>query len=211
MSRQWGAPHASGARDTLGPRRRSRSAGQGLVEFAFAAPVFLIVLFMIIDGGVFLYSMNGVNNAATKGSNSVAALGARSDADTTSLALMITQGFGNNGLITATEVDVAKLEPNATNGFATNPDGSPKVYVDATNCGGAPSQCINRYTVSNPGGGPTVTAIGSVLWSPSTRNVKNGSSDFVELVVKYSYRHLIGPLPNFNLTATKTFRLEPQQ
>ena len=178
-----------------------------MVEFAVVAPVFFALIFAMVNGGLLLFSMNAVGNATTVGSNSLAAIGNKSTADVTSLTKMVAQGLGNTGLIAPGEVDVAKLVASA-NGFATNPDGSPQV---SNTCGTPPtSACMNTYTVSNVGGSITVTATNSTPYQPSSRNVQNGTSDFIELVVHYKYRFFFGIAPDLNLTATKTLRLEPQ-
>jgi Flp pilus assembly protein TadG len=49
-------------------RRRSRAGrGQALVEFALVAPLFLFVLFGIIDFGRYVYYVQILNNAAREG------------------------------------------------------------------------------------------------------------------------------------------------
>jgi hypothetical protein len=48
-------------------RRRSASAGQGLVEFALVLPVFLLILFGLIDGGRYVYLNSVVSQAAREG------------------------------------------------------------------------------------------------------------------------------------------------
>jgi Flp pilus assembly protein TadG len=47
------------------PRRAGR--GQALVEFAFVLPIFLLILFGIIDGGRAIYSNNALSQAAREG------------------------------------------------------------------------------------------------------------------------------------------------
>jgi Flp pilus assembly protein TadG len=54
------------------PRTSSRtpcrcSRGQALVEFAFVAPIFLLLLFAIIDFGRYVYYVQILNNAAREG------------------------------------------------------------------------------------------------------------------------------------------------
>jgi Flp pilus assembly protein TadG len=56
--------------------RRSRSRGQSLAEFALVVPVFLIVLFGIIDLGRFVYTANALSNAAREAAR-VGSVGAR--------------------------------------------------------------------------------------------------------------------------------------
>jgi hypothetical protein len=51
------------------PARSSkrRSRGQALVEFAFVAPMFFLLLFAIIDFGRYVYYVQVLNNAAREG------------------------------------------------------------------------------------------------------------------------------------------------
>lgn len=44
--------------------RRKRSGAQSLVEFALVAPIFLMLIFGLIEGGRLLYAYNTVNHAA---------------------------------------------------------------------------------------------------------------------------------------------------
>jgi hypothetical protein len=48
-------------------RTRSSSKGQGLVEFALVLPVFLLLLFGLIDGARFVYMNSVVSQAAREG------------------------------------------------------------------------------------------------------------------------------------------------
>lgn len=50
---------------STGPSRRSR--GQALVEFAFVVPIFLLLLFGIIEFGRYVYTVQILNNAAREG------------------------------------------------------------------------------------------------------------------------------------------------
>ena len=47
--------------------RRSPHRGQALVEFAFVAPIFFLILFGIIDFGRYVYYVQILNNAAREG------------------------------------------------------------------------------------------------------------------------------------------------
>jgi hypothetical protein len=48
-------------------RRRRRSIGQALAEFALVAPIFFLLLFAIIEGGRFIFFYQALNNAARDG------------------------------------------------------------------------------------------------------------------------------------------------
>jgi len=47
--------------------RRRRSTGQALAEFALVAPIFFLLLFMIIEGGRFILFYQALNNATREG------------------------------------------------------------------------------------------------------------------------------------------------
>jgi hypothetical protein len=54
-------------RHSPGFKRRRLSRGQALAEFAIAAPIFLFMLFAIIDFGRYVYYVQILNNAAREG------------------------------------------------------------------------------------------------------------------------------------------------
>ena len=54
-------------RSHRGQRRRPRTRGQALVEFALVIPIFLLMLAGMIDFGLGLYSYMTINNAARDG------------------------------------------------------------------------------------------------------------------------------------------------
>jgi hypothetical protein len=47
--------------------RNHRDVGQALVEFAFVAPIFFLMLFSIIEFGRYVYNVQILNNAAREG------------------------------------------------------------------------------------------------------------------------------------------------
>jgi len=65
------------------PRRaRRRTRGQALVEFSMVAPIFLLILFGIIDFGRYVYYVQILNNAAREGARYAIVHGSRSLAPT---------------------------------------------------------------------------------------------------------------------------------
>jgi hypothetical protein len=48
-------------------RRRRRTRGQGLVEFALIAPLFFFMIFVIIEGGRFIFYYHTLNHAVREG------------------------------------------------------------------------------------------------------------------------------------------------
>lgn len=53
-------------------KRRKRSRGQALAEFALVLPIFAVLLFGIIDVGRLVYTQNTLNNAAREAARGVA-------------------------------------------------------------------------------------------------------------------------------------------
>jgi Flp pilus assembly protein TadG len=60
MTRRLRIQHAA-------PRSRARTRGQGLVEFALVFPLFMFMLFGLIDGGRLVYQNTVVSQAAREG------------------------------------------------------------------------------------------------------------------------------------------------
>lgn len=54
-------------RSTAIHRRRTRSRGQAMVEFALVAPVFFLLMFAIIEAGRFVYYYELLNHATREG------------------------------------------------------------------------------------------------------------------------------------------------
>lgn len=52
---------------SLTARERGRRRGQGLVEFALVLPIFLLLIFGVIDGGRYVYVNSTLSNAAREG------------------------------------------------------------------------------------------------------------------------------------------------
>jgi Flp pilus assembly protein TadG len=192
------------------------------------APVFFFAIFAMMDGGLLLYSINAVDQSATIGSNSIAGLGEASNADLTALQRMAAGGLETTALIHVSQVDVEELVTNSTHdGFSTHSDGTPVVQ---TGCANGPTgvdgidECVDEYTFSGSGPSASVVVVNAWAscasstndpsrcppWPPSVRDVINGQSSFVAIVVTYSYHFFTDIGGTFNLTATKTFRLEPE-
>ena len=51
----------------IGRPDRRRTRGQSLVEFALVLPVFLLLLFGLVDGARYVFASNAVSNAAREG------------------------------------------------------------------------------------------------------------------------------------------------
>ena len=168
-------------------RTGRRSGGQALVEFAFVAPIALFLFFVVLEGGLIMFTIGTSRFAAGQGAIRDAELGNAANADTQAVQVIRTGPLGSTSLATVTEIDIYRLLLQS-NGQLT---------VDST--------AYNRYRLD----GTTISA----TWQPSARNVRQGFTDFLGLTISYQYQwasgRLLGAAP---LPLTQTFyaRLEPQ-
>jgi Flp pilus assembly protein TadG len=113
--------------------RNARSAGQGLVEFALVFPVFMLILFGLIDVGRFVYMSSTLSQAAREG----ARLGATEASWIGSSDPACNQSFGpvcpNNTTALRTHVTAAANRMMVPFGTVS------QVYVQCDAAGSAPT------------------------------------------------------------------------
>ena len=175
------------------------SAGQAITEFALVAPIFLFLIFSVVNGGLFLYARADIQHAADLGAAEIAAEGnTPATADQVAIHLMDQAGLSNTILTQVTKVTLQQeaqvksggqvvLQPDAADLNVYLPDCQPLAY----------SSCV----VSQP-------------WPPADRNVGQGgglqaSPDFARLTIYYTFT-AIGGVATFSGTASVVFRLQPQ-
>ena len=169
-------------------RRRPPSFGQTMTEFALVVPVLFILVLGVLDGGLLMFSVGTARYAAVEGARQAAQLGNAATADTQTLQV-IRDRAGTDRLFTVDEIDIYKLDQ----------DGNGNLTPDPT--------LFNRYAAD---GTPLLSP---EPWQPATRNVGNGTSDFLGITVKFTYGwksglfKALGPVQS---TATYYIRLEPQ-
>ena len=178
--------HSTGTVRSWPGRRPVRQRGQALTEFALVAPLLLVVLFGIIDGGLLLFTVGSARFAAADGARVAAQLGNATNADTSAVQTIRTGPLGQTALASVTHVDIYRL----TQG------GGGALSVDAT--------AYNSYRID----GSTI----SQTWPPSSRDTQNGASDFLGLTVYYTYGWKSGSLlgtGSLQLASTVYVRVEP--
>ena len=186
--------HAYRGPDRLDRRRVKR--GQGLAEFALCAPVALMVLLGIIEAGFLMFGVGTAAYATGESARVGSEAGNSANADAQVIAVIVGTGLGQNGVVNVTEIDIYRLieDPNTGN-----------LTVDTNGCGGG--GCVNKYDLA---GNPLITP---EPWVAGTRDVTNGSSDFMGVTINYQYKWKSGTLiaaGPLNLTAKYYVRLEPQ-
>ncbi|MGA8207141.1 MAG: TadE/TadG family type IV pilus assembly protein [Candidatus Dormiibacterota bacterium] len=192
---------------------RNRRLGQGrraqaTVEFAVIAPIFFVIFFGIINGGLLLYSRNAVQHAADVGAAQLAAQGSASGADQAAFTVMDQETGLDSVLLTkVTGVTIREEDPVTTTAGET-------LTPDTTGCGangeGSGYPCEMQYTEASG----VWSCTGTCNWPSVDRQTSQttgltGYPNFAELVISYTY-NTVGGLASFKLTATDVFRLEPQ-
>jgi Flp pilus assembly protein TadG len=159
-----------------------------MTEFALVVPVLLVLIMGVLDGALLMFSVGTARYAATEGSRVASSAGSAATADAQVLQI-IRSNVNNTHLFDVTEVDIYKL----------NQDGNGNLTPDPAH--------YNRYALD---GTPMISP---EPWPSATRNVGNGTSDFIGVTVKYTYTWKAGffaPLGPIKTTADTYVRLEPQ-
>jgi Flp pilus assembly protein TadG len=149
-------------------RRRVRARGQSLVEFALVFPVFIFLLFTVIDGGRFVFANSAVSNAAREGARLASVEASwRGSADPSCGAAGGPVCPANDGTL-LTHVTSAANRQMSPFGSVSN------VYMSCAPSGGTP---------------PTGTWTGSTCGSPS-------SGGRVSVRVTYTWRAITPVISN---------------
>jgi Flp pilus assembly protein TadG len=175
------------------PRHIARRRGQGLVEFALVVPIFLVLLFTMLDFGFALYTNLTLEYASREGARVGAALAA-----------------GNGSALPCAQVDnhviaaVQRVLQSAGISVAiANPGADQtksgvlwiRIYKASNNVDGSGYATANNYNewTYSDGGGPTVdgTALDFVgpatpAWSACTR-VNGANPDMIGVAISYRY------------------------
>jgi hypothetical protein len=162
--------------------------GQAMTEFAIVAPILFFLLLGIVESGLLLFVVGSARFGASEVARQESESGNAANADQVSLGVLQRTAIGTTSLANVIEVDIYRLIEQG-NGTLT---------IDNLH--------FNRYGLDG-------TPIGAVNWPSPSRDVSNGSSDFLGVTVKYQYKWKTGVFlaPSaLNLTQTFEIRLEPQ-
>lgn len=182
---------------------------QSTIEFAMIAPVFFLIFFGVINGGVLLFSRNAIQHAADVGAVQIATLGSSSNADSTALQAMQQAGLNKALLTKVTGVTIQREDPvTGASAETLTPDTAGCPYQGAGTVLGYP--CEEQYTEA----GGVWTCTGECNWPSANRDVTQtsgltGDPDFALLQVTYTFS-VIGGFSTLNMSASVVFRLEPQ-
>jgi hypothetical protein len=189
-------------------RRRRRSRGQAIVEFAMIAPIFFALLFGLLEFALIGMSVATYNFAAKDGARIGSLLGrTRADVD-----FQVVQDIASRsaGFVVAKMLKVEVFHSDQTGAlpvtgttpecvytppfnFALNPITDPSWSCGAQNCSG----------IITPG-----------TWPACSRNDTLLNADYLGVKITYQYTYLTsfasGGLSALTLSATSVQRIEPQ-
>ena len=158
-----------------------------MTEFALVVPVLLVLIMGVLDGALLMFSVGTARYAAAEGSRVAATLGNVASTDSQVVATVRDKVSGTQ-LFSVDEIDIYKL----------NQDGAGNLTQDPGH--------INRYALDG-------TPLGPTPWPATSRNVGNGTSDFIGVTINYTYVWKAGffaPLGPLRTTAVAYVRIEPQ-
>jgi Flp pilus assembly protein TadG len=168
-------------------RKRAPSRGQTLTEFALVVPVLMMLIMGVLDGALLMFSVGTARYGSAEGSRVAATLGNVGNTDSQVVATIRNIVSGTQ-LFTVDEVDIYKL----------NQDGNGNLTQDVSK--------TNKYALDG-------TPLNGTPWPATSRNVGNGTSDFIGVTVNYTYKWKAGffaPLGPLKTTAISYVRIEPQ-
>jgi hypothetical protein len=199
-ARQSGFSGATVRRNGLvrgGRRGRTREGGQGLVEFAMALPIFVLLLMSMIEYGFLYNNILTVQYAARQGVSAAAEAGAGDGVDCTIL----------KAIEAALTVPIDKTKITYVDIFQSDSDGDPVPGV------------VNHYTRTGvldcPGSvDQPYTLIGGEGYPQATRHdaIADGL-DIVGVKIGYLYNGItpIGSGRSWSVSDGATLRMEPRQ
>ncbi len=187
-------------------RASGRSRGQALVEFALVVPLFLMLLFGVVEYSLINASVGAYNFAAKDAAREGAILGKAGapgpngttvDGDTYIVNNIILPRL--SGLVIAQMSQIEIFHASETGACVTT-----------TTSGGS---TVCQEDVWQPSGGTWSST--SNNWPSSVRNDQLANADYLGVKLSYSYTYLTALLaittPKIYLTATSVQRIEPQE
>src|SRR5213080_2142277 len=180
-------PAGSFMQTVMFSRARRRTRGQTMTEFALVVPVLMVLIMGVLDGALLMFSVGTARYSSAEGSRVAATLGNVANTDSQVVATVRNIVSGTQ-LFTVNEVDIYKL----------NQDGNGNLTQDVAK--------TNKYALDG-------TPLNATPWPATSRNVGNGTSDFIGITVNYTYTWKAGffaPLGPLRTTAISYVRIEPQ-
>jgi hypothetical protein len=172
---------------------RRRSRGQSLVEFALISPIFIVVIFGVVEYALINASIGAFNFAAQDAARYGAIIGPTDpNIDAEMLAQFITPRV--SGIVMARIVKVEIFHAGQTGGCSDGSQAFPCPQEDV-------------YTAQS--------GLWAYGWPASTRQDQLITADYLGVRITYQYTYLTAffatTSPQITLTATSVQRIEPQE
>ena len=210
MSRRHSDSPERGAKRSL----VGRETGASVVEAAMVAPLFLLLVFGIIEGGAFFYNINSVRNAARESAREASTWASSALADRNALGLAL-RGLTASG---------SRLEGVIIYKANGPTDGVPADCLTALAGGtsGVAGLCnvysaVKMRTLDDSHFGAELSSppgYWDASWPPTQRNdslTPTQNPDFVGVHVRVKHVGITGILPYRLVSGTAVFRIEPQR
>jgi len=146
------------------------------------------MLFGVLEGSLLLFVVGSARFSAGEAAREASEAGNAVDADQRIVLQVRESAMGRTSLARVTSVEIYKLNEQPNGSLVKDP------------------VKVNRYQIDG-------TPIGAIAWPSSSRNVTNGSMDFVGVTVNYRYDWKTGVLLSsgpFISNQSVYIRLEPQ-
>lgn len=189
--------------DQARQRRRNGERGAVLVETVLATPIFLLVVFAIIEYGLVFRDYTTVNAATTDAARAISIAGDAIDADHRTLVVFADSATALPGSVVQSIIvfDAAGPDDDVPPACLSGPvSGVCNVYLptdhalDVAEFGCLTGKDLDRY------------------YCPTTRNVTQVGADFVGIHVVAERRMLTGFFGSTtDVSATEVMRMEPQE
>jgi hypothetical protein len=180
-----------------GRRSRSREGGQGLVEFALALPIFVLLMMSMVEYGFLYNNVLTVQFAARQGVSAAAEAGANDGADCTIL----------KAIEAALSAPIDKSKVTSVDIFQSDTDGQP--------VSGVVNHYIRSGVLDCPGSvDQPYTLVGSEGYPQTDRHDSiSGGLDIVGVRIGYLYNGItpIGSGRSWSVSDGATLRMEPKQ
>lgn len=185
----------------------ARTRGQALVEFALVAPLFLLLLFGVVEYSLINSSIGAYNFAAKDAAREGAILGKSGAPGSTSTTPIDPDTYIVNNIILPRLTGLVIAQMSTIEIFHANQTGA---CVSTTASNGT-SVC--QEDVWSQSGGAWAST--SNNWPSSQRNDQLANADYLGVRLTYTYTYLTALFaitsPTINLAATSVQRIEPQE
>lgn len=218
MGQQRGQPELPGARppafwrararQVLRATRPRRDRGQSLVEFALIIPLFLLILFGVVEYALINASVGAFNFAAKEAARYEAILGN----GTPPGGYSTIDQYAVNQVILPQVAGVVMAQTQAVVVFRSTQTGG--CYGSGTTTGSLPN-CQFQDVLQPSGGSWGYTQSGWLVGGNPGRQDQLSNADYLGVFIAYQYTYLTAffaiASPTINLSAISVQRIEPQQ